>query len=169
MLDSFSLEGVVPMAYALFAAALVISIGLVLRRTAAAIGLALVLFFAARVAIENWARPNYAEPLAERWVEDARAEADLRGAWVFSEANELRITGGGQPDPTVVQSCVTDVAGKGLDGACLAEHGIVAYTNVLYHSASRFCLFQSIEAGIFAALTAALLAFSVRWIRKRIS
>lgn len=169
MVDSFSLEGIVPIAYTLFAAALVIAIGVVLRRTAAALGLALVLFFAARVVIENWARPNYAEPLAETWVEDAGAEPDLRGAWAFSEANELRITDGGQPDPTVVQSCVTDVAGKGLDGACLAEHGIVAYTTVVYHPASRFWLFQSMEAGIFAAFTVALLVFSVWWIRKRIS
>ena len=38
-----------------------------------------------------------------------------------------------------------------------------------YQPGSRFWLFQAIEAGIFAALTLALLAFAVWWIRKRIS
>jgi hypothetical protein len=36
-------------------------------------------------------------------------------------------------------------------------------------SASRFWLFQAIEAGIFFAVAVALLAFSVWWIRRRIS
>jgi ABC-2 family transporter protein len=59
MVESFSLEGVAPIAYTLFAAALVIALGIVLRRTAAAIGLALVVFFVVRIAVENWARPRY--------------------------------------------------------------------------------------------------------------
>ena len=167
MVDSFSLEGIVPIAYTLFAAALVIAIGVVMRRTAAAVGLALVVFFAVRVTLENWARPRYAAKIEETWV--GGGGADLHDAWVFRETNELRITDGGQPDPAVVQACVTDLSSKALDSACLAEHDIVSYTHVVYHPASRFWLFQSIEAGIFAALAVALVAFSVLWIRKRIS
>jgi hypothetical protein len=34
--------------------------------------------------------------------------------------------------------------------------------------ASRFCLFQGIEAGIFVGLALLLFAFSVLWIRKRV-
>ena len=54
----FSLEGVAPIAYTLFAAALVIALGVVLRRSAAAIGLALVVFFVVRITVENRARPE---------------------------------------------------------------------------------------------------------------
>ena len=61
--DGFDLEGLVPSAYTLFAAALVVALGVVLRRTAAAIGLAFVLFIAFRIGIANWARPNYQAPL----------------------------------------------------------------------------------------------------------
>jgi hypothetical protein len=145
----------------------VIAIGVVLRRTAAAIGLALVAFFVARIAIENWARPRYASALEESWVEGAGV--DLRGAWVFRERGELRVTDGGPPDPAIVASCVADPTGKSFDAACLAEHDVVQYTHAVYHPASRFWLFQGIEAGIFTALTLSLLGFSIWWIRKRIS
>ena len=93
----------------------------------------------------------------ESWI--IGAEPDLRRAWVFREANELRLSDGPLPDPAVVQSCVT--AGKSFDTACLAEHDIVGYTHVVYHPANRFWLFQGIEAGIFTALALALLGFSV--------
>ncbi len=167
MVEGFSVEGVVPIAYTLFAAALVVAIGVVLRRTAAAIGLALVLFFVARIAIENSARPHYATKLEGSWVEGT--EPDLRGAWVFSQGGEFRIADGQVPDPGVVQGCITSVSGKSYDAACLGEHGIVPYTHAVYHPASRFWLFQGIEAGIFVALTLPLVGFSVWWIRKRIS
>jgi hypothetical protein len=168
MVEAFSLEGVVPSAYTLFAAALVLALGVVLRRTAAAIGLALVVFFAVRVVVENWARPSYAAKLEETWV-GGSAGAELRGAWVFRESNRLQTPDGSIPDPAVVQSCLTGAGGKTIDSACLAGHGIASYTHAVYHPASRFWLFQGIEASIFVALTLGLVGFSVWWIRKRIS
>jgi hypothetical protein len=62
MPDGFDLEGIVPSAYTLFAAALVIAIGVALRRTAAAIGLAVVVFFVVRLALATWARQHYEAP-----------------------------------------------------------------------------------------------------------
>ena len=73
--DGFELEGLVPSAYTLFAAALVIAIGVVLRRTAAAIGLSLVAFLVARIAIAAWARPNYQDPLRETSQGDVGRDA----------------------------------------------------------------------------------------------
>ena len=51
-----------PSAYALFAAALVLATGVVLRRAAAAIGITLVAFVALRLGIEGWVRANYLSP-----------------------------------------------------------------------------------------------------------
>jgi hypothetical protein len=167
MPDGFSLEGVVPIAYTLFAVALVLAIGVVMRRTAAAVGLALVVFFAVRVTLENWARPRYAEKIKESWV--GGSERDLHDAWVFRNGGELRLADGQPPDPAVVAACAGEGSGKTFDAACLAEHDIVSYTHAVYHPASRFWLFQGIEAGIFTAFTVALIAFSLWWIRKRIS
>ena len=166
--DGFNLEGVVPSAYTLFAAALVLAFGVVLRRTAAAVGLAFVLFIAARIGIEAWARPNYAEPIRESWVGGAPG-ADLRGAWVLSQGGELRALDGLPPDPAALSTCVSDAARKTLDDACLDRLGVVQSTFATYQPADRFWLFQAIEAGIFTAAALALLAFSVWWIRRRIS
>ena len=165
--DGFSLEGIVPSAYTLFAAALVIALGVVLRRTAAAVGLALVVFVAARIVIENWARPHYRPRVEETWAGDAGSK--LHGAWVFRQGSELRTLGGQFPDPAIVQSCVSDATTKSFDSACLAQHDVAFYTFATYHPDSRFWLFQAVETGIFAALAVALLAFSIWWIRARIS
>ena len=73
--DGFDYEGLVPAAYTLFAAALVIAFGIVLRRTAAAIGLSLVAFLVARIAIAAWARPNYQDPIRESAPGDADRDA----------------------------------------------------------------------------------------------
>ena len=167
--DGFDLEGIGPSAYTLFAAALVIALGVVLRRTAAAIGLAFVLFIAFRIGIANWARPHYQAPIRETWVGDAGSE--LQGAWVVSQGGEFRFAQGGRPpDPGVLDSCLSNVGpGKGIDAACLARHDIAYYTSASYHPDGRFWLFQTIEAGIFVAMALVLLAFSIWWIRKRIS
>ena len=68
--EGFDFEGVVPVSYTLFAAALVLALGVSLRRAAAAIGLAFVLFLALRIGIGGWARPNYRERIEASWAED---------------------------------------------------------------------------------------------------
>ena len=166
--DAFDLEGVVPLAYTLFAAALVLALGVALRRAAAAIGLAFILFLALRIGIGNWARPNYQERIEATWTGDARP-SDLAGAWIFREAGEIRLPDGQRPDPSVVQGCLGGQGPKGVNEECLAEHGITAFSHASYHPADRFWTFQAIEAGIFVAMALALLACSVWWIRRRIS
>jgi hypothetical protein len=166
--EGFDLEGFVPTAYTLFAAALVIAVGVVLRRTAAAIGLAFVAFLAFRIGIATWARPNYQEPIRETGAGSIPAD-ELRDAWVFSQQVELRAADGQPADPAVVASCVLDATTKTVDEACLAQHDIVRTASTTYHPGDRFWLFQAIEAGIYVTLAAALLAFAVWWIRKRIS
>ena len=166
--DGFDLEGLVPSAYTLFAAALVVALGVVLRRTAAAIGLAFVLFIAFRIGIANWARPNYQAPLDGSFA--GAPGPELHGAWVFRQGGEFRLADGQRPDPSVLDACLSDLGlGKGVDAACLAEHDIAYYAHATYHPESRFWLFQAIEATTFAAMALALLAFSVWWIRRRIS
>lgn len=166
--EAFDLEGLVPSAYTLFAAALAIALGVVLRRTAAATGLAFVAFLAVRIGIGNWARPNYQEPVHSTWAGDVRGP-ELQGAWVFNQGGEFRVANGQAPDPAIVQTCVSDPSTKRFDTACLAHHDIGVYSHATYHPADRFWVFQAIEAGIFAALALALLAFSIWWIRRRIS
>ena len=162
--DGFNFEGATPVAYALFATALVIALGVVLRRTAAAIGLSLVAFVALRVAVEGWVRPHYLAAIHARWT--GTHGPDLRGAWILSQLNGLRVGEAHGIPPAVAASCVSGF--KRLDSQCLARHGIVQYASAVYQPASRFWLFQGVEAGIFLALALALGAFAVVWIRRRI-
>ena len=167
--DGFELEGLVPSAYTLFAAALVIAIGVVLRRTAAAIGLSLIAFLVARIAIAAWARPNYHDAIRETSRGDVGAT--LRDAWVLSQGQELVVPNGPRPDPEVLNRCLADASKTATEAkpACFDMYGIVQNSFATYHPADRFWLFQAIEASIFAGMALALLAFSILWIRKRIS
>ena len=167
--DGFELEGLVPSAYTLFAAALVIAIGVVLLRTAAAIGLSLITFLVARIAIAAWARPHYQDPT--RATTHGEVVATPRDAWVLSQGQELVVPDGQRPDPAVLSSCLADATKTAAKAKtdCFDSYGIVQNTIATYHPADRFWLFQAIEASIFAGLALALLGFSVWWIRKRIS
>ena len=74
---AFQFEGIAPIAYALFAAVLIIALGTILRRTVAAIAIGIVVFLAVRVAIETLVRPHFASALR------AREGTNLDTAWVF--------------------------------------------------------------------------------------
>ena len=73
---AFQLEGIAPIAYAVFAAALIIALGTVLRRTIAAIAIGVVAFLVVRVVIESLVRPHFASTL------QAEAGMNLDTAWV---------------------------------------------------------------------------------------
>ncbi len=167
MPDGFDFEGLVPAAYTLFAAALVIAIGVVLRRTAASIGLALVAFFVARIVIATLVRPHYEAAVHKTWVGGAGPQ--LHNAWILSETHGLRAARGYPNDPAIAEACTKNASTRTFEAACLAKHHITEYATTVFQPDSRFWPFQGIEAGIFGALTLALVGFSVWWIRKRIN
>ena len=85
----------------------------------------------------------------------------------MSQMRELRVAGR-RARPTRATVAPASTAPKLLDSACLARHGIVEYATAVYQPASRFWLFQGIEAGIFLALALGLGAFAVVWIRRQV-
>jgi hypothetical protein len=165
--DGFDFEGIVPAVYTLFAAALVIALGAVLRRTATALGLAFVAFFVLRIGIVGWGRQHFEAAVHKSWT-GGSGGPDLRGAWILSDTHGFRLADGGRPEPTDIESCI-DSTTKQFDHACLAQRHIVEYGGAVFQPADRFWLFQGIEAGIFGGLTLALVLFSIWWIRKRIN
>ncbi|EHN10558.1 putative transmembrane transport protein [Patulibacter medicamentivorans] len=88
---AFQLEGIAPIAYAVFAAALIIALGAVLRRTIAAIAVSIVAFLAVRITIETSVRPHFASPLEARpgtnldtsWIVDGRMHHPSSRFWEF--------------------------------------------------------------------------------------
>jgi hypothetical protein len=128
--QGFDAQGPVLIAYALFAVALAITAGALIRRTLPAMLVTLVCFVAARVFVADWGRPRFLSPL----VDSGRVRT----------AKDWYLQYGGY-----------------VDG-----HGNVVQHN-LYQPDDRFWLFQSIEAAIFLALAAALIALTIWWVRSR--
>lgn len=159
--SAFDIEGLVVPTYALFALALGILAGLVLRRTVAAMTVTLVVFAATRLTVLEFLRPHFLAPL-HRTVVASDSGRGL-GDWVLSDT-------------------LVDAAGRAIstgreDLAVLhAQHaGIDPQTYLVtlgwkrvisYQPAGRFWTFQLIEAGIFVALAVAVVALTVWFVRR---
>lgn len=92
---TFQIEGLAPIAYCLFATALMISLGAILRRTIAAIGIGAVVFLVARIGIETWVRPHY-RPAVE--ASSAQETPVLRTAWILDRMGNGPAAASYQPD-----------------------------------------------------------------------
>ena len=141
--NAYDYEGLVFTAYILFAFGLAVLAGLLLRRSIPALLAALVPWVAVRLIVEFVLRPHFMAP--------------------------LKLT------HPILQHCSGGVCGgngivsvppsTGTIGNLLVSRD-GAPGPVLYQPASRFWEFQSLEAGIFVALTLAVLGVAV-WVLHR--
>jgi hypothetical protein len=157
---SFDLEGTVPLGYVLFALALALAVGVLLRRTAPAIVVAFAAYVGSRVFVDYWLRQRFVTPLSATW-RNSGPGLQLDRAWILSQGLSDRaghaFTGGF----AVLQSCarVAGKGAKGLDPACMARHG-AGYSHVVYQPASRFWELQGIETALFAGVAILLIALA---------
>jgi hypothetical protein len=161
----FDFEGIVPFAYTLFAVALVIALGTLLRRTVLAIGIAFVGYLALRLVIQTWVRQDYVAAVRKVWLVGRPGPSGLDTAWSLQSVPSDRF---GHPlgsSDLVIATCGR--ATRAALPACAHAHGL--YNLAVFQPASRFWLFQGIETAIFGGLALALLAFSIRWVRERLS
>jgi hypothetical protein len=158
---SFDVEGVVPLAYTVFAVALGLAVGTLLRRTVPAIVVSLVGFLALRLGLEAWVRPTYQPPV----VTAMTTGRFQRSNWLLG--NSFRDRLGHHLDMfDVLRTCGT-AHGASITPSCLQRHGIVNV--VIYQPGDRFWLFQGIETAIFLGLAVGLLALTVWWVRERVA
>jgi hypothetical protein len=171
-LGRFDVIGIVPVGYAVFAMALGICAGALLRRTVPAIAVALGGFVALRAAT-SWLRLHYMTPVTAYY----KLTAQYPASGSYMEVSRGIVGPHGQPATavpgTVVwqgdpmpAACVQAIinAGRQSGPPCLTAHGWQGY--LIYQPASRFWAFQGIEAGIYVVLAAALLAVTF-WALKR--
>jgi hypothetical protein len=165
--DNFGFEGVVPLAYVLFALALAFAVGVLWRRTAPAVLVAFVAYVASRLFVQSWLRQRFETPLSATWGPHG-AGPNLARAWTLWEGPSNRagrpFTGG----EAVLQSCSKSL-GKGVksfDPQCLMRHG-AGYNHVIYQPASRFWEFQGIETALFGGVALLLLAAAATWLVRR--
>jgi hypothetical protein len=171
---AFDFEGVVPIAYTVFAFALCLAAGTILRRAVPAIGIGLAGFVGVRAFVAAFVRSNYLDPKTVTWSAGdpppaaVAAQQIANKDWIISDSYaDLagNVVSGG--DPTF-RACVGEAGNRMGDAidSCLSEQGIV--NQVVYHPASRYWLFQGIETALFLGLAAALLGLTACWVTRRI-
>jgi hypothetical protein len=164
--DAFDLEGLVPVAYALFAFGVATTAGAILRRSLPAFGVAFGAFLAARMSVALLARPAFAAPLTTTQPVPTGASADRSGVadWViergYTDATGRRLSSA----EYLELEAAADRAGTNL-GQFLHARGVQQFE--VFHPAGRFWTFQLIEAGIFVVVAAVLIGVVVWRVRRR--
>jgi hypothetical protein len=167
--NRFDITDIVPVAYAIFAMALGICAGALLRRTMPALAVTLAGFVVVRVATAQWLRLHYMTPLTMYYKITAATYPTPSGSYLG--VSQGIIGPNGQPPTSStgyyfnsVQIPAVCVKVAQNPGPCLAAHGYRGY--LTYQPANRFWAFQGIETGIFVALAAILLGVTF-WMLKR--
>jgi ABC-type transport system involved in multi-copper enzyme maturation permease subunit len=186
----FDIMGIVPVGYAVFAMALGITAGALLRRTLPAVGITLAGFIAVRFVIFSWVRSHLIAPVTTYFPlsaggTPARSYWQLAAGYVGADGQPISIpqsttgqvlgaAGGEIPVSSLPAPCQA-LAGGGnapLSPAardavlsCAQAHHIRAY--LTYQPAGRYWAFQGIETGIFVLLAAALIAVTFAVLSRR--
>jgi len=166
--NRFDITNIVPAGYAIFAVALGICAGVLLRRTLPAMAVTLAGFAGVRVLIAQWLRPHYMTPVTVYFK--------LTGSYA-PKGSYLGVSQGivgphgqppagsgsyifnGSPVPAVCAKVMQNPA------PCMAAHGYQEY--LAYQPADRFWAFQGIETSIFVVLAAAALGVAFWVLRRR--
>ena len=135
---AFSFEGIVPAGYALFAFAIGALAGAVIRRTIPAMATTLGVFIVVRLSLENYARPNFMTPKTISYLDQ----------------------------PPINQP--SGSAGDWILDTLVPKPGLGLPTIIIYQPAARYWAFQLIEAGVCILTAAALLTFTIYWVRRRV-
>jgi hypothetical protein len=171
----FDLQGVVPLAYTVFAIALGIAAGAMSRKVLPAMGITLAGFIVTRVLVAWLGRPHYQTPVERKTsVVTDRLPNQLHGDWVISQgvynASGQKIgTGGNFCAPASVPGQTPPPAGAPPAGAGRPDCDPSQYNLDVIQPGNRFWTFQWIEAGIFVALAAGLLVFAIYRVRRSLA
>jgi hypothetical protein len=160
----FDSEGVVAFGYAWFALGLALAVGVLWRRAVAALVVAFVGYFAARIFVDTWLRQRLTPPLSATFDTGHKGEpAALHNAFVVSEHPSDRL---GHEIVPQIGPCLR--AAPSSVRRCVAEHSS-GYIHAVFEPASRFWSMQFVEFGLFAAVAFALIAFSAWWTHSRVA
>jgi hypothetical protein len=184
----FDIMGIVPVGYTVFAVALGITAGALLRRTIPAIAVTLAGFIAVRQVIFFWLRAHFMTPVTSYFPIsqgfNTGSAWQLAAGYVGANGQPLSlpqatngpvlggVNGNALPVTALPGQCQAAVGNGPFTPAtyhaalsCAQAHGIRGY--VTYQPASRYWAFQGIETGIFLLLAAALLAITVAVVLRR--
>ena len=180
----FDIRGIVPVAYTLFALALGVFFGTLVRRTLPAMAATLGSFIGARVLMTLFARTHYmaaktvSAPLSVQGGGFKFGYEDPAGAWILKQvtldrAGAIAGPGGGFDLNFLNARCPGLIPHAGALptqaklASCVREVGLHFITT--YQPATRYWAFQGIESAIYLALAAILIAASMWLVRHRLA
>jgi hypothetical protein len=160
--DAFDQQGIVPIAYSLFAVALGIAVGSFFKRVLPSIATTLGGFVIVRAVVGIYLRPHYMAPLIKTASLGGHGSNPPAGSWVISQAlvspHGHALANGLTPNDLPAACRVGASVDKGSIVSCLTSHGFL--NAVTFQPANRFWLFQGVEAAIFLVLAAGFIALS---------
>jgi len=179
----FGVRGITPIGYALFAFALGVAFGVLIRRTVPAMAATIAVFAAIQVIMPNFVRPHLIAPahstvaLTVANIDQIQqtlspggpssafvgTQVNLPGAWVLSNAD---VSAAGRPwtGPMTAACDSQDGGGPACPKSLAALH---LKEVVTYQPASAYWTLQWYETAIFVVVALALIGFSVWWVRRR--
>jgi hypothetical protein len=178
----FDVQDIVPVGYALFAVALGIAAGALLRRTVPALALTIGVYAALRIVIAEYVRPHYLTALRMTYkISFGHQTPPVAGSYLLVSRGVTGPAGHAPSSPARFGANV-DINGTAISNlpsacralllhgpaklfSCLNAHGYRAF--ITYQPASRFWAFQGIETGIFVILAAALIAVTAIVVLRR--
>jgi hypothetical protein len=162
----FDQQGLVPLAYALFALALGIAAGTVFGKTMAGMAATLVGFVGTRLIVAGLVRRRFEAPIKSSYVPLPGIDTSHPGAWIFSQTT-VDASGHRVPQFAIGSACpATKHSTQAALDRCVRAHGFL--NTDVFQPAHRFWLFQGIESGLYLALTLALIALTIWWVRRRL-
>jgi hypothetical protein len=174
----FDLRGIVPVAYALFALAVGVAAGALIRRTVPAMVAGLGVFAAVRIVVELLLRPHFAHPLTVAYPMFSRDPRSGLGDWVVAmrtiDGAGHVLSNGGEFDLGMIGSrCPGVIPADGSLPDKLSMQTCIQHIGLriqaIYQPGSRYWSFQWIEAAIFVALALVVFGFSLWWVRHRVA
>jgi hypothetical protein len=169
--------GLVPAAYALFAVALGIAAGALLRRTLPALAVTLAGFIAVRAVIALWLRPHYMSAITTTY-NVLHGYTPPGSYWPLAQGilgpdgqpistDTARPVIAGVPISYLPASCSPVNGGAGHIAPSCAQALARFHGFVTYQPAGRYWAFQGIETGIFVLLAAILLTVTAVMLLRR--
>ena len=177
----FPMRGIVPIGYAALAFVLGVAVGMILRRTVAAMALTLVAVAAIQIVMPFWVRPHLATPVR---IEQALDTSELRSL-MMSDGGRIEVTGHvDSPGAWVVSNETMTSDGRPFTGPydenvcgrigdpseCKTWLGSLGLRQrAAYHPAERVWTLQWRETALLRALAVVVAGGCFWWLRRRLT